>query len=230
MGNHDTDGGFTQEAVAAFWQAKGVYYSFDCKGYHFIVLYGSEKKPDEEVKGWPHYIGREQRLWLIEDIDKTDLPVILFCHQGTDLDVNEGLLEGTIIRRILERANEKAGRKKVRLFLSGHHHRDYHNIINGIHYVQINSMSYQWLGKDYPLERFEHSVYEQYPHYKYMAPYKEPLWAVMTIHSDGGINIKGRQTEFVGPSPAEMGLGFWDEAYPTVPFISDRKIPGVDND
>jgi calcineurin-like phosphoesterase family protein len=231
IGNHDNDGGFGCEGVLKYWKSPDKYYSFDIRGYHFIVLYGSDTRPEVEVKGYPRCIGHEQQHWLADDIDRTNLPVILFIHQGIDIDTDEengSIKEGIYIRRILERANEKAGFQKVRLFLSGHYHRDYCNNYNGIFYAQINSMSYQWLGQKYPCERFDKSVYEKYPWYKFMAPHKDPLWALITIDSNGEINIHGRRSEWVGPSPADMGIGIWDEPYPAVPYISDRKlvIPG----
>ena len=227
LGNHDTDGGYTRDDVASFWGMPGPYYSFDFKGWHFIILYGSDEMlPGIRGDGYPRYIGKEQRLWLADDLEKTKLPVILFCHQGADLDTDAGLIEGTYIRRILEKANEKAGWNKTRLFLSGHHHRDYHNIFNGIHYVQINSMSYQWLGDKFPLERYEPAVHEKYPMLKYMAPYKDPLWALITIKNDGSFDIKGKESSWIGPSPLEMGYDFNYDPYPSVPYISNRKIGG----
>jgi 3',5'-cyclic AMP phosphodiesterase CpdA len=232
IGNHDTDdviemkrNVYTRDEVASFWGMPGPYYSFDIKGWHFIVLYGSDEVlPGIRGDGYPRYIGKKQRLWLMDDLEKTKLPVILFCHQGADLDTDAGLIEGTYIRRILEKANEKAGWNKARLVLSGHHHRDYHNNFNNIHYVQINSMSYQWLGEQFSLERYEPALHEKYPILKFLAPYKDPLWALITIENDGSFNIKGKESSWVGPSPLEMGYDFNYEPYPSVPYISNRKI------
>jgi 3',5'-cyclic AMP phosphodiesterase CpdA len=228
LGNHDKDGGYSYEDSVKFLGSPGKYYSFDFKGYHFIVLFGFDLRPEAEVAGYPRNIGREQQQWLINDIDSTDLPVILASHNGVDLDCDEengSLKEGIYIRRILERANEKAGYKKIRLFLSGHYHMDFLNVYNGIPYLQINSMSNMWLGHDYALERpgIGKEVYEKYKILRYTAPYKDPLWALITINPDGEIRIKGRRSEFIGPSPAEMGWN--DRLYPSVPWISDRAIP-----
>jgi predicted phosphodiesterase len=230
IGNHDGEKGtFSKEYICRLWNMKSRYYSFDCKGWHFIVLDGNEVRPDIKEDDYPRFIGQEQRQWLEEDINRTDLPVMLFCHQGTDIDVNVPLYEGTFIRRIFERANEKAGYRKVSLFLSGHHHSDYHNVINNIHYVQINSMSYQWRGEKYSLERpgVDPAVYKKYPYYKYVVPYKDPLWALLTADNAGGVSIRGKKSEFIGPSPDEMGLTHWEKAYPMVPYISDRIIPPI---
>jgi len=37
-------------------------------------------------------------------------------------------------------------------------------------------------------------------------------------------NLYGKKTEFVGPSPEELGVDMKKFAYPIVPFISDKEI------
>lgn len=217
IGNHETDGGFTHNQVVDFLGAKGTYYSFDTNGYHFVVLSGNDKNPDKPSRGYPSYIGEEQRRWLADDLDKTNLPVIVFCHQS----INEKLgpiEQANYIRLIFERTNEKAGFRKVRLIFNGHHHTDFYNIINDIHYVSINSMSYQWFGNPHQCKWYSKEMEEKYP-VKNIIPYKDPLWAVMTIYADGEIAIDGRQSEFICPLPIE----FVDHEL-MVPFISDRLL------
>lgn len=224
IGNHDMDGGFTRDQVVTFWKAIGKYYSFDRKEYHFVVLDGNEHNPSpDRPPGYARYISPEQMQWLEADLDKTTLPVIVFCHQGLDNDMG-GIENAMQIRLVLERANAEAGFRKVQLVFTGHHHQDYHNLINGIHYIQINSMSYQWLGDKYQHIRYNQSVDQSHPNIKYTVPYKEPLWAVVDIFPDGGFRLKGKKTEFVGPSPEELGMSPYEYGYPIVPFISDRKI------
>ena len=222
IGNHEPDGGFTHDQVVAFLGAKGVYYSFDANGYHFVVLSGNDIDPDNPPKGYPSYIGKEQRRWLAGDLDKTDLPVIVFCHQSFDEKL-ESIDQAIDTRLIFERANEKAGFRKVRVIFSGHLHTDFHNIINGIHYVSINSMSYYWIGAEYNHKGYSPEIEEKFPWVKYVIPYKDPLWAVMTVYEDGEIAIEGKRTEFLGASPEETGIGA-DEMKYIFPFISNLKI------
>jgi predicted phosphodiesterase len=225
IGNHDTDGGFTREQVVEFWNAPGKYYSFDQKGYHFVVLDGNEKRPGDTSRGYGRYITDPQLKWLEADLDKTELPVLVFCHQGWDNDI-AGILNATKCRLVLERANTKAGRRKVQAVFSGHHHQDYHNTYNGIHYIQINSMSYYWVGEEHPVIRYGESVDKEHPAIKYTAPYKDPLWAIMDISRDGTLQIRGQRSEFVGPSPEEMGgMDIYAMGYTAAAYISDRKIP-----
>ncbi|GAA4335327.1 metallophosphoesterase [Mucilaginibacter gynuensis] len=206
IGNHDNDGGFSHDEVVSFWNAKAKYYSFDLNGYHFIVLNGNERLPGSAAKGYPNAIGDEQRDWLKHDLDSTALPVIVFCHQGIDDDM-DGLKEGALIRLLFERANQKAGFQKVRLVLSGHHHEDYLNVYNNINYLQINSASYQFarLKNGYD---FELTV--------------DPLWAFVSVYTDGTIQVKGKKSAYATPrEPADLREY---DGYPTVPYISDRVI------
>lgn len=225
IGNHDMDGGFTRDQVVAFWKATGKYYSFDNGGYHFVVLDGNEHNPSpDRPPGYARFISPTQLQWLQEDLDKTDKPVIIFCHQGWDNDMG-GIENAMQCRLVIERANEKAKFRKVQIVFSGHHHQDYHNLINGIHYIQINSMSYQWLGEKYQHLRYSKEIDKSHPWIKETVPYKDPLWAIVDIFHDGSFRLKGKKTVFVGPSPEDLGMLPYEYGYPIVPFISDRKIP-----
>ena len=223
IGNHDTDGGYSFDQVLKFWQAKKAYYSFDHGGYHFLILNANEEKIMSNYSGPTGIISDAQRDWIEEDLAKTNLPVIVFCHQGMDNDVG-GVYQGTLIRVIFERANAKVNFKKVRLVFSGHHHQDYCNMINNIHYVQINSMSYQWMGEKYPSSHYSAEMERKRPVLKYIAPYADPIWAFVTIYDNGTIEIKGRKSHFVNPTPDDMNRPEFHGGYPDVPYISDRNI------
>lgn len=221
IGNHDTDGGFTHDQVVSFWNAKDKYYSFDQNGYHFVVLNANEEKSIPNYNGPSGVISEAQNNWLEKDITDTRLPVIVFCHQGID---NNGVNRDNLVRVIFDRANVNAGFKKVQFVFSGHHHQDYYNVINGVHFVQINSMSYQWMGANYAKPRYEEAIERAYPGSKYTAPYKDPIWAFLTIYSNGIVEIKGKKSSFLPPTPEEMHRPQFHGGYPDVPYISDRKI------
>ena len=224
IGNHDTDGGFTREQVIDYWKAQGTYYSFDSKGYHFVILDGNDEDiSSSHPAGYARFIGKEQLEWLTNDLEKTDLPTIVFCHQGLDNDLG-GIHNATESRLVLERANKQAGFNKVQIVFSGHHHQDYYNNINGIHYVQINSMSYQWLGEDFQHIRYSKEIDETHPWIKYTVPYKAPIWAYVEISADGIFQLKGKKSEFVGPSPEDLDVDMDKYGYPIVPHISDKNF------
>jgi 3',5'-cyclic AMP phosphodiesterase CpdA len=226
LGNHDRDGGFSWQKVQDFWGLERRYYSFDHGGWHFVVLDGNEKKPVKPAPGYPRYIGAEQLAWLEEDLRKTSAPTLTFSHQS--LADPEGLENGAAVRQVLERANKEAGWPKVGASLSGHHHIDFACEINGVHYVQVNSMSYSWLGDKYAHVRYSAEVDKAFPSVKYTAPYKDPLFAFATLDPQGWISIQGVRSEFVGPSPWELGVpdkkGTAQAKNCLVPRISDRKL------
>jgi len=220
LGNHDTDGGFTREQTLEFWGTKDKYYSFDLGGYHFIVLDGNDKKKQGAAGGYPRYIGQQQAEWLQNDLSKTSSPAFIFSHQSIE---NKGGLENApSIRSILEEANKEAGFRKVVACFSGHHHADYYAVIEGIYYIQINSMSYEWLGADYKHARFNEEIEKAHPWVSYTAPYRDALYAIVTIKADAAIGIEGIQSQWIRPGPSELGVPEQDESNKSTPKISNR--------
>ncbi|TDE09019.1 metallophosphoesterase family protein [Dyadobacter psychrotolerans] len=221
IGNHDTEGGFTHAQVIDFWSAKEAYYSFEVNNYHFIVLNGNEKNPSGASRGYPRYIGQLQRQWLAQDLASTKLAVIVFCHQGIDNDV-DGIEQGVAIRRIFENANQRAGYLKVQMVFSGHHHQDYQNLINGIQYIQINSMSYYWAGEKKNTTTYDMELLRSYSYLSSMLRYKDPLWARVSIFSDGSAQVNGRKSDFLDMTPVQANLKESESIYPVVSVVSNR--------
>ncbi|MCH7905150.1 MAG: metallophosphoesterase family protein [Armatimonadetes bacterium] len=214
LGNHDTDGGFSQEQTQEFWSMPDQTYSFDHKGMHFVVLDGNDLH-EGRPPGYPRHVGQEQRSWLVKDLKGTELPTVVFCHQS--LQEGEGGLDNTLeMQALLENANEEAGWTKVFASLCGHHHIDQLVLINGIQYVQINSASYHWLGGDYRRARYSPAIEESHPYISYTSPYEGPLWATCEVHADGRFDIVGMKTDWVKPS-------MWDIGYP--PDANDYVTP-----
>jgi 3',5'-cyclic AMP phosphodiesterase CpdA len=224
LGNHDMDNThgerFSREFTVGHLDMPSRYYSFDRKGFHFIVLDGNDPK-DPPQEGYARYIGGEQLDWLQEDLAGTHARVIVFSHQS--LEDPEGVENGTDVRRILEAANRQSGKKKVIACFSGHHHIDHATAINGIHYIQINSMSYVWLGGDYQHVRYGQEIDEQYPYIKYTTPYLEPVFATVEIDTRGTIRIHGGESSWVGPDPWELGYPE-EKRSVTGPRISSREL------
>jgi predicted phosphodiesterase len=220
LGNHDMDGGFTREQTVAYYAMPAKYYAFSHGGFRFIVLDGNDKT-DPPQSGYARNIGAEQQAWLRRQLATTDLPTVVFSHQG--LQDDGGVASAGAVRRILEDANRAAGQQKVVACFNGHNHRDDCRRINGIYYIQINSMSYFWMGGDYQHVRYSEAIDKKYPWIKYTVPYRDPLFALVTLEADGTIHIEGTQSEWVGPSP-------WDSGYPRgetdpiAPCISDRQL------
>lgn len=204
LGNHDMrDMGFKREETMAWWQMEKRYYSFDQGGLHFIVLDGNDKNP-KPWNGYDRYIGEEQMAWLAKDLKETDKPTIVFSHQS--LENEEGVANREEIRAMFEKEEFAKETPKVIACFSGHHHIDFMKTINGIPYIQINSMSYTWVGGKYQKERFPPHIEKAYPTLKYTCPYRTPLYTVLTIDKQKGkLLIEGCNSHYIAPTPFEMG-------------------------
>lgn len=222
LGNHDTDGGFTKEQALAFWGAEKPYYSFDDKGFHFVILDGNEKDPQMKLTGYPRTIGKDQLKWLKEDLLNTTLRTIIFCHQGLENTIN-GLDNGMEVRYLFEQINQEAGYNKVILVLTGHHHLNYHNQINGIHYVQINSASYYWAGENFESKAFDEEFYKKHGILKRTLVYKDPIWAMVSLDKKH-IKIEGTETVMAGVPLEQSGIDVYKDVYPISSKIDSRKL------
>jgi calcineurin-like phosphoesterase family protein len=224
LGNHDTDGGYSQEQTQDFWEMPEQFYSFDRGGLHMVVLDGNDLH-EGRAPGYPRYIGPEQQEWLRADLAATSLPTMIFSHQS--VQETDGGIENTAeLQAIINEANKTAGHNKVFAALSGHHHIDLNVDIKGVKYVQINSAAYQWIGGDYQAKRYSDELHKAYPYLSYVAPYREPLWCTATVHTEGWVEIKGSRTEWISPDPWELGVP--EKGYLTKqvcrPVISSRNL------
>lgn len=226
IGNHEMDGGTSREKAVEYRNMKSSYYSFNKNGFHFIVLDGNDKK-NPEVKGYPQFIGQEQVNWLKADLAKAQGPVVIFSHQGlthySSADEEYGVENYKEMQEILETHNAKNPENKVIGCFNGHTHYDYAENINGIWYITITSMSYHWLGDNYVHIRYSEEVDKNFKWIKYTAPFKEPLFTTVEISSKGTIKIAGKKTEWVGPTPWEIGYPESKKEYMR-PVISKRTL------
>jgi predicted phosphodiesterase len=209
IGNHEMDGGTSIEEAIAYRKMKNSYYSFSKNGFKFIVLDGNDKK-DENQKGYRSYMGKEQLAWLKNELKTATEPIVIFSHQGIGTDPNNPgerySIENSIeVRSIFETHNKLNENSKIICSLNGHTHHDFAEEINGIWYITINSMSYKWLGEEYEQLRYSKEVDKNFKWIKYTAPYKDPLFTVVEISTEGYIKIAGKKSEYVGPSPWELG-------------------------
>ncbi len=221
LGNHDLDSGYTKTDNLKFWNQAKSYYSFDKNKFHFIVLDGNDTTNPPQ-KGYAHFIGKEQIRWIQNDISNTNLPIIIFSHQS--LFDPFGTENDSIIRKIFEEENAKNHKKKIIACFNGHTHVDNYKQINDIWYFQLNSMSYYWLGKGYEHIRYSKTIDKEYPFIKFTAPYKKPLFAIITINHNGTINIKGQKSEWIGISPTEINFNRPGYEGMVKPEISDINI------
>lgn len=232
LGNHEMDKGTKQDFMNYVGMEKP-YYSFDQEDFHFIGLDPNNLLIDGEYIPYANsnfykpaeqrgYIDPEQLEWLRNDLESTDKPCIVFSHQS--LEHPGGCKNNEKVRATLEQANRESGFQKVIAAFSGHHHHDYARQINGIHYVQINSMSYHWVGDKYKYpERFSGKINREHPYVQYTIPYRDPLFAFVKI-KDGVIRIDGVKSTFIEPGPEALDIPEDIREHPIVARISDRTL------
>ncbi|MBK8946258.1 MAG: metallophosphoesterase [Ignavibacteriae bacterium] len=227
IGNHEMDGGTSLNKALDYRNMKSSFYSFSKNGFKFIVLDGNDKK-DSTQKGYSSYIGNRQLLWLQSELEKSSEPIIIFSHQGIGTDPNNpgerySVENADSVRKIFDLHNKSNKSNKIICCFNGHTHHDFAEEINGIWYITINSMSYKWLGDEYLHVRYSEEVDKNFKWIKYTAPYKDPLFAIVEISKDGFIKISGKKSEYVGPTPWELGYPEHLKKF-VRPEISDRYL------
>lgn len=229
LGNHDMDR-HSKAEMLDFWGMPKTYYSYDFDNYHFIVLDANFLYEDGKFINYNKanfyvddsistFINDEQIEWFKADLEATKLPTIVFSHQSL-WHYQWGVKNRLTLQRIME-----AQKDKVICCLNGHNHLDYHHHQNGIDYIEINSMSYQWMSSKFASkERFAEAFYKDYPNLPNIAAYKDPLYAFVTLDNKGTMAIEGVKSQWISPSPYEMGMPKGIEGLVYSAEISDYKI------
>ena len=221
LGNHDMDGGARRQQTVAYMSMPDRYYSFATKGWHFAVLDGNDPS-DPPRSGYACGMAADQIDWLGADLRATDLPVVIFIHQAMDRGDLDSAAE---VLTLLDEINRDAGWQQVVAVFSGHHHLDYATCLNGIWHIQVNSMSNYWMGGDFLQVRYGERIDATFPYIKYTAPYKDPLFALVRLEPGATIHIEGVDSEWVGPSPGD--LGFLQAHGASLPLAGASVRPGI---
>lgn len=216
LGNHDMDLG-TKGHATDMWQIPGRFYSFDEGHLHFVVLDANHIYRDRKFIPYENsnyyldgkiisHIDDEQFDWFAEDLSRTDKQTVVFVHQPIDEIWRGGSCQNRHrARAVIEEANHRVGWQKVVACFQGHHHEDKHQLLRDVHYLRVNSSSYNWVGGNYGR----------------MAHYDRSLYSFVTITDSGEIIIEGRDGEWIPPTPAERGV---PNAERLTPSIEDRKL------
>ncbi len=140
-GNHDTVN-LARGDLNRIWEREGpLFYSLDRGGFHLVVLHTLEKK-DVEVR-----IPQAQLEWLRSDLSTTTLPtIVLMHHSASEQDLHDSIWfsgkphialvkERAELRKIFEES------LRVRCVFNGHLHRNHLDVIRGIPYVTLQSLT-----------------------------------------------------------------------------------------
>jgi len=147
LGNHDMDGitktQFLEHVVNTGIPKDKNYYSFDQKGFHFIVLdgnYTSDEKDynKDNYRGVESMIPVKQVEWLRENLKSNQLPTIVFIHQL--LDDSKGMKRSAQNAPEVRKIMEDSG--KVLCVFQGHVNAEKYSMINNIHYYSFISAVY----------------------------------------------------------------------------------------
>lgn len=250
IGNHDCDLCSKEQILAYYGADYAPYYSFDIGGFHFVVLDNNNYVIDGKEYSYSHgnyfdesyraekpfpYVPQKQLAWLKEDLAKTENPTIVFSHYTLRSTTHD-----TFSKEVYKNSEELAeilnsAPHGAYMSIYGHTHvEDLYREGKFWHY-SVNSLSNCWLGTAFPcLNRYTPEIDEKFPDIRYVAPYKDAVFAIVEMDDDGAM-IKGVKSEFVGKTPEELGkytrkTSGWTKVKRPVfvtPNIMDRYIPFI---
>ncbi|MBN2269268.1 MAG: metallophosphoesterase [Sedimentisphaerales bacterium] len=143
LGNHDMDSisktQFLSNVANTGIDPTKSYYSFDSKGFHFVVLDANYRSDGAEYDhgnfDWTDAnIPQQQLTWLSEDLTRARGPVIVFVHQLLAEAGSHSIKNAEEVRSILESSG------KVAAVFQGHKHDGGYSQIEGIHYYVLKAV------------------------------------------------------------------------------------------
>lgn len=138
LGNHCVSALTKPEFLEIVGQ-KASFYSFDVKGYHFVVLdacFRSDGKPYGRGNfDWTDSnISAAEVEWLSADLKQTAHKTVVFVHQRLDVEPPLGVKNAPEVRKVLEASG------KVLAVLQGHEHQGGYQEIGGVRYCTLKAM------------------------------------------------------------------------------------------
>lgn len=209
LGNHDMDLGSKAEIMDK-WEMPQSHYTFEAKGVRFLILDANFLYQDGKFIDYNKanfyvdstlrtYINEEQIEWFAGELEASDLPTIVISHQSL-WHYQWGVKNRLAVQRHMEKHA-----KKIICCLNGHNHIDFHHQQNGIDYLEINSMSYQWMGDKQQVKRYPQELLKEYKWLNHIAPYEDPLYAFARVDLTGSFHLEGVRSTWMAPSPEEAG-------------------------
>ena len=221
LGNHDMDEGYSKATVVNAYGMPAPYYALSVQGVRVIVLDGNEEGSPTFTSGYPSYIGGQQQAWLKDQLESSHEPVLLVSHQP--LAGIYTLDNAKEIRALLQ-----PFASKIIAAINGHAHVDQMIYVEGIHYLHLNSASYYWVGQKHSHLSLSPDIHDHFPSLALTCPYRDPLFALLSIDpQQRTLTLTGRQTEWIGPSPAQLGYSILtkeEQEHYLQPKISSRSI------
>lgn len=135
FGNHCIDT-LTKDEFLDNSGAIAPHYSFDQGDFHFVILdscFRSDGKPyGRNNADWKDCnLPDKQLAWLADDLQRTDLPTVVFAHQRLDGEGAHFVNNAPAARKVL------ADSGKVLAVFQGHSHRNEYHQFDGIHFCTL---------------------------------------------------------------------------------------------
>ena len=227
IGNHDDDGNSHDETLSVYGMNSGHYF-FERNGFRFVVLDPNHiRYADGRIEHYSNgnyykkkkgdvisYVPPAQLAWLKTTLEESNQPCVLFSHQSLERPAGNSCSNNDEVRAIIDAANA-AVPGKVRMAINGHHHSDFHRIIKGVTYFDLNSAHFYWIGSAYNNTHYPESFFVEHgmkPKPKvHWASYEYPLHAIVHMTGAGVINVKGTYSHYSLNVTPEM-VGFVHDA------------------
>ena len=234
LGNHDADNAAFEDVLRYYRIPGGCgYYYFDHGGYRIVAtntnfFYDAEE--DRYVNYsmgnyFKHASTREcmspaQLSWLRKTIATAPGPCLLFSHASFERP--DGTKERDDVRAIINEANARRPHSVIACF-NGHHHRDHHEVIDGVLYMEVNSVAFDWLEKRH--DCYPADMCEKITSLSHTVVYNDPLCAVVTVEGTS-VSVEGMESSmFMGVTREMAGCRVLDAAgRPVLPCISSFRV------
>lgn len=234
-GNHELEQTATLEELNAAYGVKNSYYYLDLKGFRFVITDANFYEKDGEifrysgfsvggpVGGYDHNrLGAEQLDWLKDTLLSSPYPCIILSHASL-LGKPGSSRDSDKVRDIIGEVNKKTP-KKVLMCLNGHHHSDSIDVLDNVVYFNINAV-YMGGWKKEKHDKFPREFSEKYRSADNCAFFNDPLNAIVSVDSEGVIDIEGMETTYLyGVSAQDIGLPLHVAIGDLVPRISSAHI------
>lgn len=236
-GNHELEFTESLDVLNSIYEVENNYYYIDLNGFRFVITDTNYYEKDGIIQHYAGYsvggpdwsydhnmVGEEQLSWLEETLISSPYPCIVISHASFEND--DCSRDAKKVRDVFRRVNEKYP-KRILLCINGHYHTDSIHVVDNIVYFNVNCVyNGGWRLNEhdfFPQEFIE--KYKSASSIRQCAFYEDPLNAIVTVDSDGIIDIEGMKTSYLyGVTAEKIGCPLYCGPGKHVPYISDAHI------
>ena len=194
LGNHDMDFNSKETAVEDYGMINNYYY-YDIKNFRIIVLdtnyYLDENNNEISYKFGNNFNQKKKAVLPYEQVEWLKIAVeteknLIICSHNVLNDDPRGIGNHQVVDDILNNTGKKI------LALSGHKHIDKLTIKDNLSFLEVNSVSYYWLGEDKKVNtNYPADYLKEHPVLPYILRYPDPLYAIISLENED-VTVKGR--------------------------------------